>query len=158
MIAITTNNIIVIGLIAGSFDVWDMWQLHWWYHRPCAAWRWFSQVLAHSLWAASSIRILFSVIIQTQRSSELRRWTKKQHANKDKLSEVADFATPQGAKALRIFLGLTQYFSTHVPHYATLERPLRDVLIKHDKTRKFVWTVEAQDAFLALQTAVCNCP
>ena len=32
------------------------------------------------------------------------------HFTKEKLSEVATFATPQGAKGLRSFLGLTQYF------------------------------------------------
>jgi hypothetical protein len=32
------------------------------------------------------------------------------HFTPDKLNEVADFATPQGAKALCSFLGFTQYF------------------------------------------------
>ena len=80
------------------------------------------------------------------------------HFTKEKLSEVATFATPQGAKGLRSFLGLTQYFSAHVPKYAIYERPLRDVLKSHDKTKRFVWTVEAQESFVALQKAVSECP
>ena len=36
-------------------------------------------------------------------------------------SEVAEFPTPVGAKGLRSFLGLANYFHDHVRHYAGLE-------------------------------------
>ena len=56
------------------------------------------------------------------------------HFSAEKLSEVAEFSTPVGAKGLRSFLGLAYYFRDHVRHYADMER---DVLTKHDKSKKF---------------------
>ena len=59
------------------------------------------------------------------------------HFSAEQLSEVAEFPTPVGAKGLRSFLGLANYFRDHVCHYADMERPMRDVLKKHDKSRSF---------------------
>ncbi len=56
------------------------------------------------------------------------------HFSAEQLSEVAEFPTPVGAKGLR---GLANYFRDHVRHYADMERPMRDVLTKHDKSKKF---------------------
>ena len=44
------------------------------------------------------------------------------------ISEVAEFSTPVGAKGLRCYLGLANYFRDHVRHYADMERLMRDVL------------------------------
>jgi hypothetical protein len=55
----------------------------------------------------------------------------------EQLSEVAEFPTPVGAKGLRSFLGLANYFCDHVRHYADMERHIRDVFTKHDKSKKF---------------------
>ena len=62
------------------------------------------------------------------------------HFSDEQLSEVARFPTPVGAKSLRSFLGLANYFRDHVRRYADMERPLRT---QADKTKKFVWTKEA---------------
>ncbi len=59
------------------------------------------------------------------------------HFSAEQLSEVAEFPTPVGAKGLRSFLGLANYFRDHVCHYADMERPMRDVPTKHDKSKKF---------------------
>ncbi len=60
------------------------------------------------------------------------------HFSAEQISEVAEFSTPIGAKGLRSFLGLANYFRDHhVRHYADMERPMRDVLTKHDKSKKF---------------------
>ena len=67
------------------------------------------------------------------------------HFSDEQLSEVARFPTPVGAKSLRSFLGLANYFRDHVRRYADMERPLRTVLTQADKTKKFVWTKEAED-------------
>ena len=50
------------------------------------------------------------------------------HFSAEQLSEVAEFPTPVGAKGLRSFLGLANYFRDHVlRHYADMEHPMRDV-------------------------------
>jgi hypothetical protein len=46
------------------------------------------------------------------------------HFSAEQLSEVAEFPTPVGAKGLRSFLGLANYFRDHVRHYAGRERPM----------------------------------
>ncbi len=65
------------------------------------------------------------------------------HFSAEQLSEVAEFPTPVGAKGLCSFLGLANYFRDHVRHYADMERPMRDVLTKHDKSKKFQWSEPA---------------
>ncbi len=59
--------------------------------------------------------------------------------------------------SLRSFLGLANYFRDHVRSYATMENPLRAVLTHADKTKKFLWTTDAETAFLDLQQAIRNC-
>jgi hypothetical protein len=80
------------------------------------------------------------------------------HFSAEQLSEVmTEFSTPVGAKGLRSFLGLANYFRNHVRHYADKERPMRDVLTKHDKSKKFQWSEFAERGFREMQVAICNC-
>ena len=79
------------------------------------------------------------------------------HFSAEQLSEVAKFPTPVGAKSLRSFLGLANYFRDHVRRYADMERPMRMVLTHADKTKKFIWTPEAEVGFAALQSAIKSC-
>ena len=76
----------------------------------------------------------------------------------EQLSEVAEFPTPVGAKGLRSFLGLANYFRDHVRHYADMERPMRDVLTKHDKSKKFQWSELAERGFREIQVAIREVP
>ena len=79
------------------------------------------------------------------------------HFSAEQLSEVAEFPTHDGAKGLRSFLGLANYFRDHVRHYADMERPMRDVLTKHDKSKKFQWSELAERGFRVMQVAIRNC-
>jgi hypothetical protein len=79
------------------------------------------------------------------------------HFSAEQLSEVAEFPTPVGAKGLRSFLGLANYFRDHVRHYADMERPMRDVLTKHDKSKKFQWSELAERGFREMQVAIRDC-
>ena len=76
----------------------------------------------------------------------------------EQLSEVAEFPTPVGARGLRSFLGLANYFRDHVRHYADMERPMRDVLTKHDKSKKFQWSELAESGFREIQVAIREVP
>ena len=76
------------------------------------------------------------------------------HFSTEQLSEVAEFR----AKGLRSFLGLANYFRDHVRHYADImERPMHDVLTKHDKSKKFQWSELAERGFREMQLAIRNC-
>ena len=79
------------------------------------------------------------------------------HFSAEQLSKVAEFPTPLGPKGLRSFLGLANYFRDHVLRYADMERPMRDVLTKHDKSKKFQWTRLKERGFHAMQVAVRDC-
>ncbi len=79
------------------------------------------------------------------------------HFSAEQLSEVAEFPTPVGAKGLRSFLGLANYFRDHVRHYADMERPMRDILTKHDKSKKFQLSELAERGFREMQVAIRNC-
>ena len=75
----------------------------------------------------------------------------------EQLSEVAEFPTPVGVKGLRSFLGLANYFRDHVRHYADMESPIRDLLTKHDKFKKFQWSDLAECGFRKMQVAIREC-
>ncbi len=79
------------------------------------------------------------------------------HFSAEQLSEVVEFPTPVGAKGLRSFLGLANYFRDHVRHYVDMERPMWDILAKHDKSKKFQWTELAEGGFLEMQVAIRDC-
>ncbi len=76
------------------------------------------------------------------------------HFSAEQLSEVAEFPTPVGAKGLRSFLGLANYFRDQMRHHADMERPMRDVLTKHDKSKKFQWSELAERGFWEMQVAI----
>ena len=81
------------------------------------------------------------------------------HFSAVQLSEVAEFPTPVGAKGLRSFLGLANYFRDHVRHYADVERPImRDVLTKHDRSKKFQWSELAERGFREMQVVYATVP
>ena len=69
------------------------------------------------------------------------------HFSAEQLSEVAEFPTSVGAKGLRSFLGLADYFRDHVRHYTDMERSMRDVFTKHDKSKKFQLSKLAERGF-----------
>ena len=70
---------------------------------------------------------------------------------------MAEFPTPIGTKGPRSFLGLPYYFHDHVRHYADMERPMRDIPTKHDKSKKFQWTKLAERGFREMQVAIRDC-
>ena len=71
---------------------------------------------------------------------------------------MAEFPTPVWAKGLRSFFGLANYFRDHVRHNADdMERPMRDILTKHDRSKKFQWSELAERRFREMQVAIRDC-
>lgn len=81
--------------------------------------------------------------------------------SKEKLAGVHDIPLPRTGKELLSFLGLCNYFRTHVHNYAQLEAPLRTLAsVYKDKQSKqaISWTDELQQTFVNLRKAVWECP
>ena len=88
--------------------------------------------------------------------------------DEEKIRAVKEWPTPTGVKELRQFLGLAGYLRKYVESYATIARPLTE-LIKGYSTKKgsrqknrkveaetWKWTGRHQDAFEELKQRVCD--
>ena len=78
--------------------------------------------------------------------------------SRQKISKVLNFPRPEKLKELRSFLGLVNYFRDHIARYATVVGPLYTILQQLTEKRQLVWTEEAQNAFIAIQNAIDECP
>ena len=82
------------------------------------------------------------------------RFTQRQ---KDK---VLDFPLPKTKGGLKSFVGLAEYFHSHVKEFATLARPLHALLHGYEKKRKSLivpWDEESKKSYYDLQQAIGNC-
>ena len=73
----------------------------------------------------------------------------------NKLHSIKHMPTPNSAKEIKQFLGLTGYYRKFVPRFADISRPLT-TLTKKDV--KFEWTSACQKSFELLKEALCGEP
>ena len=74
--------------------------------------------------------------------------------DKDKVQAVLDWPTPINIKQLRGFLGLTGYYRKFIKSYVVISAPLTDLL----KKDKFMWGVDADEAFNKLKNVITQAP
>jgi hypothetical protein len=71
-----------------------------------------------------------------------------------KIADILQWSTPQNVSELRGFIGLTGYYRRFVQNYATICKPLHEVL----KKNAFQWTEKQEETFVALKQAMTSPP
>ena len=74
--------------------------------------------------------------------------------NMKKIKVVANWPIPQSLKELRGFLGLARYYRKFIRHFRIINKPLTDLLKKHN----YSWNAQAQQTFTGLKKALCEAP
>ncbi|XP_055840052.1 uncharacterized protein LOC129907729 [Episyrphus balteatus] len=73
----------------------------------------------------------------------------------EKVAAIRDFPTPATSKQARRFLGLAGWYRRFVKDFSTLAAPITDTL---KKSKKFIFTDEAVEAFEKLKRALTSAP
>jgi transposase InsO family protein len=88
-------------------------------------------------------------------------------ANQDTVDKIRDWPTPQDVNELRTYLGFTGYYRRFVKDYATIARPLNDLLTGPNSKKKkgqrpkpvpWLWTEVQQQAFEKLKECLTSPP
>ncbi|GJT91569.1 reverse transcriptase [Tanacetum coccineum] len=72
----------------------------------------------------------------------------------NKIKAMQEWPIPSNLKQLKGFLGLTGYYRRFIKGFASLSRPLTQLL----KKNVFKWSLEAQDSFKDLKRAMIEAP
>jgi len=72
-----------------------------------------------------------------------------------KIQAIVEWSAPKSVSELRSFLGLANYYRRFIKGYSKKTTPLSDLL---KKNRRWEWTVDCQQAFEKLKTAVASAP
>ena len=83
--------------------------------------------------------------------------SKGTHFTREKLQKVIEFTRPKTGKQLRSFLGLANYFRTHVPNHSSRVEPLTRLLDKYDPKAVLPWKDIHTAAFKDVQQAINEC-
>ena len=75
-----------------------------------------------------------------------------------KIRSVLDFPKPILAKQLKSFLGTVNYFRDFIRNQSSIVHPLHQLILNYNKTKKIVWTPEADACFelVKLETSKCT--
>ena len=76
---------------------------------------------------------------------------------REKIDKVLQISAPVLGKDLKSFLGVAVYFIDHIQNYATIVRPLHQMLLDYDRNRKLVWSEDGRVAFHQIKEAINNC-
>jgi len=84
------------------------------------------------------------------------------HFSREKIDSILDMAKPSTKGEMKTFLGMVNYFHSHVAGLSQMETPLTAMIgegykIK-DRRNGMRWTKEADEAFDRIKAAIDNCP
>lgn len=78
----------------------------------------------------------------------------------EKIQKVMDFPLPKMGKQLKQFLGLANYFRSHIQNFSVLARPLDQLIRNYNESKHRVirWDTTTTENFRKLQIAIGECP
>ena len=77
--------------------------------------------------------------------------------SQEKIRQVLDFPKPDISKQLKSFLGLVNYCHDFIKNASSVLYPLHQLLADYDKSKKIVWTPEADSAFELIKFETVKC-
>ena len=76
-----------------------------------------------------------------------------------KVQAIVDVPAPETVSQLRSFLGMTNFFASHIPLYSERAAPLTDLLKGTKNGRQRVeWTLACEQGFQDLKSTLCEAP
>ncbi|MCP3665911.1 MAG: RNA-directed DNA polymerase, partial [Gammaproteobacteria bacterium] len=72
----------------------------------------------------------------------------------ERTEDILNIPPPTTLRKLQQFLGAANYFSSHIPHFATIAEPL--FKLKRKKTNKFLWDDACNKAFETIKDAIAS--
>ena len=77
--------------------------------------------------------------------------------SKDKKDKVKEFPKPISSKHVKSFIGLANYFRDHIPNHSSIIKPLQDLILSYEASRKVIWTPPAEAAFELMKSSIADC-
>lgn len=74
-----------------------------------------------------------------------------------KIKVVLEYPTPKSVKNVRSFLGMASYYRRFIQGFAIIANPING-LLKKEKIKEFIWTLECDKAFEELKTKLTEAP
>jgi len=78
--------------------------------------------------------------------------------SKAKRDKVLNFPKPTQMKHMKAFLGLANYFRSHIRDFAVKVRPLHQMVTQYERRKKLKWTAELEECFNSVQREIASCP
>ena len=78
--------------------------------------------------------------------------------SREKLTQVISFRKPSTHKEMKSFLGLANYFRTHIRNHSVIVHPLHEMVRDYHPQRRLQWNSATDATFVAVQDAINACP
>lgn len=76
----------------------------------------------------------------------------------DKVQAILNYPVPSNRKEVKRFLGTASWYRRFIPNFSTIAGPLNKLTSTKNKTASFVWSPDADKAFLDLKSCLVQAP
>lgn len=80
------------------------------------------------------------------------------HADPEKIEAIVNYPRPSNRKEVRRFLGTASWYRRFIPNFSSITSPLNKLTSQGKKAPPFVWSPEAENAFLSLKECLVSTP